>query len=289
MSVLSNQELHELQLQLNVQQDLINKQNSTILNLKAQLANASEKNAALYEEKQQVNRMLARGISMQKTLASVLIHEINQPLTAITTYGHSCLLVAKNKVQYEKKQYELVQLLEALAGQTKYLGNMMHHMRSILDEGDFHVDNVDINELVKEVLSTLSGELPCKVTAHLMGDLSRIMTNKTSLMHVMLHLVRQRIEVLPNTEAVCSELLVETLESNKQIIIHFFIHNKLSISGQCNESVMDTYFTADTQETSIHLGVFRALIESIGGALCIHHENKKGSGFTLSFPTHLEQ
>ena len=291
----SENDIHELELQLNLQQQKIEKQNREILNLKANLVAATKKSDELYsiiqaknklKNKKQIDLMLARRLNIMSKLVSAFAHEINQPLTAIIAYNHSCLHVAKNKLKYEKNDNKLVELLERMVEQTEHAGNIVHYMKGILQEGDFCVERTDVNSLLEESVSILQYELQnvlFKLTLNLKANLPQITTNKMSLMQIMLNLVRNRVGAIQDGSQACPELLIETLEVNGHIVIHF-VGNEPQGTAKFKTTLLNTYSTKKSLEAGVSLNVCRALIESVGGALSPYVAKEKRSGFTLTLP-----
>lgn len=109
-------EFHELQLKLNVQ-------NREIIRLKTKLAEASKNNLDYTSlnrnkelEQQDLNEI------------SLLMHELNQPLTAVIAYSYSCINLIKNNSAQEK----LIDLLQELIEQSERTGVIMQKMKNIL-------------------------------------------------------------------------------------------------------------------------------------------------------------
>jgi C4-dicarboxylate-specific signal transduction histidine kinase len=138
---LSENEIHELQSRLHLQQEMIEKQNRDILNLKTTLAEATQKNSEEHctncrmedesHHKKQADITLNQGVVPIAKMVSVFVHEINQPLTAISAYSQCCLHIIKNKLKHEKISDELVRILERITEQTAHAGNILRDMQGI--------------------------------------------------------------------------------------------------------------------------------------------------------------
>ena len=210
--------------------------------------------------------LFAREAAAIKKLVSILIHQLNQPITAIAAYSYSGLHLISN--QSETPCTGLAELFNKIAEQTKQLGMMTSYMHDVLQNDDFVIENTDINRLIEETIAILKSDLEdtgFKLILNLDANLSQIMASKMIVMGVMLRLMRN----LLYQSKLDSELFIETLEANGHIVIHF------TQTHQANTDLMKT----DTNPNLCHL-----LIGAVGGVLRAYEEQENRFGFTLILP-----
>lgn len=126
-------ELRLLQLRIDAQQEVIDKQDRNIQNLKADLA--------------QSNAELSRSICAPNKQILALVHELNQPLTAVIAYSRSCLYILKNQLNQEQAANKLVHMLECMAHQAQCAGTIVHQMSHIIQEGDLMTEKNEFNSI----------------------------------------------------------------------------------------------------------------------------------------------
>lgn len=126
-------QLRLLQLRTDAQQEVIDKQYRDIQNLKADLAQSNEE--------------LSRSTRAQNQQIPALIHELNQPLTAVIAYSRSCLYILKNQLNQEQIPNKLVHMLECMAHQAQCAGTIVHQMSHILQEGDLMTEKNEFNSI----------------------------------------------------------------------------------------------------------------------------------------------
>lgn len=235
------------------------------------------------QHKKQADLAVACRTSTMSEMASAFAHEINQPLTAIIAYSRACLHIIKND---KKNATDLLLPLEQMAIQAEHAGKIIHNMKDIMQDGNFHFEKTDINVLIKETLSILKYELQdfkFKISLKLMDEPPEIMTNKIHIMQVILNLTRNSIEAMQHASEEKPELLIESSLHNEYIVIHV-VDNGPGIPVKFQDSILNAYFTTKPQGTGIGLGVCRSLIEAHGGKLSVRHPEKKGAWFTFTLP-----
>lgn len=70
--------------------------------------------------------------STQVMMASALAHEINQPLTAITTYSRASLFLIEKDQNIDETYTRLIHPLQQIAAQAELAGNIVHNMLGLM-------------------------------------------------------------------------------------------------------------------------------------------------------------
>nr|ACZ28636.1 PAS sensor signal transduction histidine kinase [uncultured organism] len=91
---------------------------------------------------------LAR-VNTMGEMASGLAHELNQPLTAITTYASACLRMLQAGIKNPEK---LSYGLEQTAVQARRAGEIIRRLREFIRKDTYQHTTVDVNALVAEVI-----------------------------------------------------------------------------------------------------------------------------------------
>ena len=219
-------------------------------------------------------------------MACALTHEINQPLTALIAYSQSCLFLINKQSSHEKTISQLLIPLKQIASQAEHAGEVMNSMKKFIREGSLRTELTDINLLIKDTLSILKYELldfQMKVTLNLMENLPEIMTNKISIMQVLLNLARNGIEALQKDTQENPELIIKTFQSTENIIVQIY-DNGPGVPEEFRNKILNTYFTTKPQGTGIGLGICRALLDEHGGTLNFLQTEGSGACFMFTLP-----
>lgn len=147
--------------------------------------------AKMQTELTRVARFTARG----QTVASI-VHEINQPLAAIVTNGNAglrCLAPAPPDLD------ELRKALNAVVNDGHRASDIIGNLRAILSRSDAQRSPLDVNELIREVLRMLHGELrgdQISVQTELADALPKVIGNGVQLQLVLRNLIVNAIDAL---------------------------------------------------------------------------------------------
>ncbi|CAN0429453.1 unnamed protein product, partial [Phaeothamnion confervicola] len=82
-------------------------------------------------------------------MASAIAHEINQPLTAISSYAQACIRLMK---QGHADQELLLESLQAIAAQALRAGDVVRRIRGFVGHRDGGRETVSLNEVIASVL-----------------------------------------------------------------------------------------------------------------------------------------
>ena len=213
-------------------------------------------------------------------LVSIFVHEINQPLMAIIAYSRSCLLLIKNKQDYN----ELLLPLENIAHQAQHAGETIHAMNKFIRDEHSDREEADINIIIKQSISILNDDLldvKLKITLNLMSGLPKITINKIHIMRIILNLARNSIEALQSALCPNPELVINTRILNDSIVV-CVIDNGPGISAEFKHKILNTSFTTKPHGSGIGLRICQSLIEANGGKLSVQ-DNGDNNGAWFSF------
>ena len=85
-----------------------------------------------------------------------LAHELNQPLTAILSNAQAAQHFIANKTIDND---ELREILRDIIAADQRAGEVIRRLRALFKRGETHLERLDANELVREMLSLAQGDL----------------------------------------------------------------------------------------------------------------------------------
>ncbi|KTD56470.1 sensor histidine kinase [Legionella shakespearei] len=261
--------------------------------LKTELTGYKLKNKMLTQELLSLKKELAQARQEPKAdkstshpmcSATVLAHEMNQPLTAIAAYSRSCLHIIANQLMDKDIKKHLLEPLEKIAAQAGLAGEIIHNMNKLMHAGNCNVEKTDINQLIQDTLVVLNDEnAQLTIKLDLMDNPPTIMTNKIHIMQVVLNLARNSIEALNNASEKRPEITIRTTCSQGFIQVHVR-DNGPGIPPKLGKKIWNNYFTTKPNGTGIGLGICCTLIEEHGGELSLHGDNNTGTWFMFTLP-----
>ena len=222
-------------------------------------------------------------------LATMLAHELNQPLTAIANYSKGALLRLRNSQGRE----EVIGAMEHICAQSERAANIIRSLRGFVSQTEEELSCLSINEVVEQALSIAQIEALARnvsVECEFSNDLPSVLGERTQLEQVVLNIVRNGFEAMEQVPASGRMIKVITRSGSNGMA-----HVRIEDTGPgLPPEELDTLFTPflTTKRAGMGLGlsISRSIIEAHGGRLSAT-QNVKGRGlsFTFDLPPSNEQ
>ncbi len=235
----------------------------------------------LQTELARLSRLTAMG-----EMASILAHEINQPLSAITNYLQGCtrLLESMDHPNAPKVRDALAETTK----QTLRAGSIIHQLREFVTHGETERRPEDVKKLVEEA-SALglvgSKDEGVKAMFHCDHRLGQVMVEKVQIQQVLLNLMRNGIEAMEGAER--KELTVATAEGkdkdeNGRPMIEVSVADTGSgISEVIASRLFQPFVTTKPAGMGVGLSISKRIVEAHGGR--IWAEPNPGGGTVFHF------
>jgi len=230
----------------------------------------------LQSELVHVSRLTAMG-----EMASSLAHELNQPLSAITSYlrGASTLLKAE--------QVDKVRIREALdrsADQALRAGDVIKRLREFVAKGGTDQSIEEPATLLEEAAAlALVGarEQGVRVSLRCDRDLPEVMVDKIQIQQIALNLIRNAIEAMETTSR--RELTIGV--SRKQEFAFFFVADTgTGIAPEIAQQLFQPFVTSKASGMGVGLSICRTIIEAHGGRITARPNDGGGTVFEFTLP-----
>jgi len=246
----------------------------------------TEKRKIEEKEKQRVLELAhVSRLSTMGEMATQIAHELNQPLSAITTYSDACLYMLKSMPE------ENSDLLSALCGikhQAQRSGDIIRGLRNFVSKGELQTSTTDINTLVHSVINLAMTELrnnKVDVKFSLDETLPLIITEKILIEQVILNLVRNAIDSMVEANSVRREIHIHTLMNKENIIEVRIKDTGPGLEADQIENIFNTFVTTKPQGIGMGLPISRTIIEAHEGKLFAESGKNTGACFVFTLPT----
>ncbi len=224
-------------------------------------------------------------LGLMGEMASGIAHEVNQPLSAISSYTQ----VSLNLINAENP--DLVNLTEVLyktQQQALRAGRIIHRMREFVKSHAKHRSTADINSLIHEAVSLCIADLKqngIKLTFELESNLPPIYVDQVQIEQVIINLLRNSIDALKTLPA----------KQQRQLAIHsrLTLNNSIQVRVKDNGPGLDTdqqqriltpFYTTKADGMGMGLSISRSLIEAHEGTLHFNSQSGKGTTFYFILP-----
>jgi C4-dicarboxylate-specific signal transduction histidine kinase len=242
----------------------------------------------LTEEKEREHREQLARVSRLNTMgemASVLAHEMNQPLTAIVGYTRSSL----RRLRADPwNAVELAQMLEKVAGEAKRGGEILKRLRRLVRKRLPERLRFDVNDAVREVLAMIEPEARTQevsVSFQTRQETLPVFADRIQIEQVLLNLVRNGIEAMADRETKLRELTVTSGMKEAGTV-----EVTVSDSGRGGAisdlgKLFEPFFSTKPAGLGMGLSISRTIIETHGGRLVASPSVGGGLAFRFMLPS----
>lgn len=245
------------------------------------LRDLSERNA-LRLAQLELGRVM-RSMAMGEMAASIA-HEINQPLTAIASNGNAALRWLRGA---RPNLVEARAALKKIVADSLRTGEVITGIRSMFKKDSQIKTPLDVNELIREVLTLLRGEIEdqqVSVRAELFDGLPQIPANQVQLRQVIVNLITNAVDAMSTVSDRSRVLSVKTeVHESKNLLINVE-DSGIGIDPQNIDRIFAPYFTTKSNGMGMGLSICQSIIESHGGRLSVSVDRPHGSIFQVFLP-----
>lgn len=244
---------------------------------------------ALAETFNEMSGKLKQGQGMLKQAAKMsafgqmgagIVHEIGQPLSAISGYAE---LLKLGAAPDKHRRY-----IETIHQETQRLAKIISKFRAFSRSSRDVAALLNLNEVVDNVHDLLSHNLTMKrVQMELSKDerLPLISGDRDALQQVLLNLIINACDALEDKPEADRQIKVESYGRGQ--MVHVAVSdNGCGIPPEIRQAVFDPFFTTKSEDkgTGLGLAVISSIIHKHNGKIELESVVHQGSRFTVSFP-----
>ena len=241
---------------------------SAVLDISAQRA-SEELSRATLDRLQATARLATVG-----EMASLLSHELNQPLAAIASYasGSQNLLQADASMTATMGQ-QLGQALEHIADQARRAGLVIKSVHNFVRRRDHAREAVAAHSLVDSILPLVTLQArKTGVRLHLdcPSDLPAVWCDRTMVEQVLLNLARngmQAMQDLPTGRVRDLRIVVRPSTDPGEGLVFSIAAGGLGISAEVSSQLFTPFFTTKAEGMGLGLSLCRTVVEQHGARL----------------------
>lgn len=220
-------------------------------------------------------------------MASGIAHEVNQPLSAISSYTQ----VSLNLINTEDPDLvKLTEILHKTQQQALRAGWIIHRMREFVQSDAKYRSSVDVNNLIHNAVGLCIAELKrnhIRLTFELKSNLPPIYVDYVQIEQVIINLIRNSVDALQNLPA----------KQQRQLSIHSGLtrddgiqvrmkDNGPGLDEDQQQKILTPFYTTKTDGMGMGLPISRSLVEAHDGTLHFDSAPGKGATFYFTLPIH---
>lgn len=238
-------------------------------------------------------------------IASMLAHELNQPLAAISSYttGAINLLDANetssttlaNTSTPHAVNDDIRTAIQKANAQAQRAGKIIRSVHEFIKKREAKREATDVNQLIGNILPLV--ELQARahhvaVLTQLAPNLPDVLIDKILIEQVLLNLTRNGIEAMADTPSVRRQLKITSALMNeaelvsgaqRQLLIQVADHGH-GIAADIAQQLFTPFFSTKSTGMGMGLNICRTAIEFHGGSLTFSNHPEGGTTFSFTLP-----
>ena len=223
-------------------------------------------------------------VSEMGTLASSLAHELNQPLTAVSTYCET----ARDLLTEDAGSETLATVREAMdeaAKQAIRAGQIVRRLRDFMSHGETERRVESLQRLINEANALAlvgSREHGIEVQVSLDSDADLVFVDRIQVQQVLVNLIRNAIDAMVDSTMRCLSIRTERMD---QGYVKVTIGDTGSgISETIAPQLFQPFVTSKQNGMGIGLSICRTIVEAHGGRIWFEGQ-ERGAAFHFTLPS----
>ncbi|MFO1351250.1 MAG: PAS domain S-box protein [Gammaproteobacteria bacterium] len=215
-------------------------------------------------------------------MATGIAHEINQPLTAITTYARAChrlLSMGKGEPQ------ELLTTLDKISAQAQRAGEIIQRLRAFVKKRDTHREACELNALVRYTLVLAETDIRAhglRIETRLAPLALPVTVDPVQIQQVLLNLIRNAIEAIQEVKRKESGMIIISTEVSAGECARIAVSDQgVGLAPGTKDKLFTPFFTTKASGTGMGLSISRSIVAAHGGHMGI--SENPGGGVTVYF------
>ncbi len=232
-------------------------------------------------------------VSTMGEMASGIAHEINQPLSAISSYVQACL---RRLESGNLEKQKLQELLEKTDKQALRAGTVVQRIRSLIRKHDRIRERVEVNKIVKDTISLVQADTRSHgmlLDIELMPQTREVIVDSIQIQQVILNLVRNAIDATEDfsetppiapaerSSRICIGTCDSELSDQVEIWVRDFGHG---ITDDLKDKLFESFITSKKTGTGMGLSISRSILDAHGGKIRVE-SGADNTTFFITLPT----
>lgn len=229
-------------------------------------------------------------------MASLLSHELTQPLMAMSSYANGSLNMLRNDGDLAQLDHAmLVQRLQdvesamqRIAFQADRAGKVIKSVRDFVRRRSQTHEVISAHDLLEAVMPLVrlqASKLGVQVQVEVEPRLPPVLCDTTMIEQVLLNLARNAMQAMEGMEAQQRKLTIKALWSESSRRVVFAVEDQgCGIPPEVAEQLFTPFFTTKHEGMGLGLSMCRTVLEQHGGELRYQANAPRGTVFTFSLP-----
>jgi len=235
---------------------------------------ADERREIAFREMEHTQKLSSIG-----RLASGVAHEINNPMAIINEKAGLMKDLVAYKSQFQEKE-KILELTDAILQSVERCKTITHRLLGFARRMEVKIEVLDVNELLKEVLSFLEKEYLYRdidIRLQLAENLPRISSDIGQLQQVFMNVLSNAFSAIEDS----GNVSITTWDEDLDTIGVSIQDNGCGMSEETLKHIFEPFFTTKKgYGTGLGLAITYGIVKKLGGDLKVHSDEGHGTTFT---------
>ena len=203
-------------------------------------------------------------------MASLLSHELNQPLSAIASFAAGSINLMNDR-QAAPEPSLLLQAMERIAEQSERAGRIIRSVQDFVRRREHERLSIDADLLVEAILPLVRMQArrsAARVEVHVAQPAPRVLCDRTMIEQVLINLARNGLQAM---EACVQEpeplLRIEVRALGAGLVEFAVVDRGPGVGDEVRAQIFTPFFTTREEGMGLGLSLCRTVIEQHGGSL----------------------
>ena len=224
----------------------------------------------------------AQRVATLGQMATILAHEVNQPLSAIGNYVGGLLLAC----DANDPEAELPRILNLILDQSLRAGKITRQLRSYVTKDDFHHQPLRINETIEhaiQLVEVAARSYRVEIEVCLESESAVVQGNEILLSQVFVNLLINAFEAIELAAASNRKVIVKSWRSDFDVLIEIDDHGP-GVSPEKLDSLFKAYKSTKPGGLGLGLVISYLIISQHHGSIVAKNREPSGLSFRITLP-----
>ena len=227
-------------------------------------------------------------------MASLLSHELNQPLAAIASYANGSLNLLQDPAAEPQTLEDVHMALRRIAEQAERAGRVINSVHDFVrrrDQAREAVTPQALLDAIAPLVNLQARKLRVQVLTQVAPHLPRVLCDRTMVEQVLLNLARNGMQAMDQPDNKARVLLLQArraASNTHQVWVEFSVSDLgVGITEEVAQQLFTPFFTTKSEGMGLGLSLCRTVVEQHGGHLEYEAQTPRGTVFRFTLPISL--
>jgi two-component system sensor kinase FixL len=223
-------------------------------------------------------------VSLAGEMASSLAHELNQPLTSITSFGRGCLRLLR---QCQPEANLLREGVAEIVAQAERASDIISGLREFLRTGSYETAVIQIETIINSAIALAridAAQNQIELAVDIEPNLPSIKADRIQIEQVVLNLLRNAMDAIGDRDR--RIVRIEAGRTPGSTVRVTVSDSGLGLAEDVVGRIFEPFVTTKSSGMGLGLSISRSIAEAQGGRLWLVRSSGAGAVFAFELPAH---